>query len=207
MERAEALRKLKKLVGTDLHDLRAAHPDVTFEPENGKVNKGWAGHLVERYLGVPLNSSRAPNFGSWELKIIPLKYLKNGDLTFKETMAICMIDPVYVVQTPFRKSHVLDKLRKMVIVARVVGPDVSDPQIVHSATSTGLDGNPELHARVEADYEEVRECIKDSKRGFSSLTGRMGKLIQPRTKGSKNSQSRAFYARKEFLREVISLGS
>ena len=35
--------------------------------KDGKKNKGWAGYVIERYLGLPMNSSRAPNFGSWEL--------------------------------------------------------------------------------------------------------------------------------------------
>jgi len=85
---------------------------------NGKINKGWAGHVFERYLELPINSAQSPNFGSWELKSIPLKYKKNGELTFKETMAITMINPINVCQKTFEESHLLAKLRKAVVVAR-----------------------------------------------------------------------------------------
>ena len=89
MERAEAVKKLKKLVGKELHDLAKKYNVTVYK--NGKVNKGWAGHVFERYLELPINSAQSPNFGSWELKSIPLKKLKNGNLTIKETMAITSV--------------------------------------------------------------------------------------------------------------------
>ena len=103
MERKEAIEELKKLVGKELHELADEYSVTIYR--NGRVNKGWAGHVFERYLKLPLNSAQSPNFGSWELKSIPLKYKKNGKLTFKETMAITMIDPVNVCQKEFRDSH------------------------------------------------------------------------------------------------------
>ncbi len=210
MERAEALRKLQALKGCDLHELRRrAYPDVTFRTETGTINKGWAGHVIERYLGIQLNSSRAPNMGTWELKVVPLKYLKNGELRFKETMAITMIDAPYIRRTPFEQSHLLDKMRKAVVVARIVGQKPEDPQIVHSATATGLDDDPHLYRQVRRDYNLVRECIVDPGRGFDALQSTMGKYVQPRTKGAGGNapKTRAFYARKDFLARVIHLDS
>lgn len=134
MERQEALEKLKLLIGQDLHVL-AERYQVTVCADNGKVNKGWAGHVCERYLGLPLNSSRSPDFGSWELKSIPLKTLKNGQIAFKETMAITMIDQTEVINKPFEQSHLYAKLRKAICVARIVGNDYSKPSIVHSVTT------------------------------------------------------------------------
>lgn len=203
MERVEALERLKKLEGQDLHDL-AKKFQITVRTEAGNVNKGWAGHVCERYLGIPQNSSRSPNFGSWELKSIPLKYLNNGNLQFKETMAITMIDPYHVARTPFEVSHLLSKLRKAVCVARTVGATVDAPTFVHSVTTLDLTGD--LYDAVKADYELVRSCLNDPKRGFNALTGSMGVYIQPRTKGSGHgSTSRAFYARPCFLAKFITL--
>lgn len=203
MERQEALEKLKLLIGQDLHEL-AKQYQVTVLAPSGKVNKGWAGHVCERYLGLPLNSSRSSNFGSWELKSISLKFLKDGQLSFKETMAITMIDPWEVCHKPFEQSHLYAKLRKAVCVARIVGKDYSKPSIVHSVTTLDLEG--ELLEQVKKDYELIRECIRDRQRGFGKLTGSMGEYIQPRTKGSGHgSTSCAFYARKEFLRQFIEL--
>lgn len=203
MERLDAIKKLKELEGVDLHSL-AKQFEVTVLSANGKVNKGWAGHVCERFLGIPINSAQSPNFGSWELKSIPLKRLKNGKLQFKETMAITMIDPFYVARTSFEESHLLAKLKKAVCVVRIVGNDYSEPSYVHSVVM--LDLADELYAAVKTDYEIVQECINDPKRGFKALTGRMGVYIQPRTKGSGHgSTSRAFYARFKFLAKFIHL--
>ncbi len=203
MRREEALDKLNLLVGADVHDLAKRH-SVGVRYANGHVNKGWAGHAFERYLGLPLNSAQAPNFGSWELKVIPLKRKKSGALAFKETMAITMIDAPYVALTPFEDSHLLTKLHRAVIVARVVGETVDDPSIIHSISCLDLNPGCESYEIVKRDYEEIRACIRDPQRGFNSLSGHMGAYVQPRTKGpGRGSVSRAFYARKVFLERFI----
>jgi DNA mismatch repair protein MutH len=203
MERAEAIIRLQNLVGVDLHSLAAKY-EVTVIAQNGKTNKGWAGHVLERYLGLPINSAQSPNFGSWELKSIPLRRLPDGRLAFKETMAVTMIDPYHVLHTDFADSHLLAKLRKAVCVARIVGPTASSPTFLHAVVPMEL--SPEIYQAVRADYDLVRECLRDPKRGFATLTGRMGTYIQPRTKGrGHGSTSRAFYARKNFLALFIPL--
>lgn len=203
MKREEAITQLRQIIGEDLHKLAIKY-SVTVSTPKGNVNKGWAGHVCERYLGLPINSSQSPNFGSWELKTIPLKQLKSGKLTFKETMAITQIDDYNVAHTPFEGSHLLSKLKKIVIVARTVGNNYSEPSFIHSVT--GIDLTDELYRIVEQDYDEVRHCILDPKRGFAKLTGKMGKYIQPRTKGpGHGSTNRAFYARKDFLRLILDI--
>jgi len=196
MERSEAKARLKALKGQDLHAL-ATQYGITVCTPFGTVNKGWAGHVCERFLGLPLNSAQSPNFGSWELKSMPLKRLASGQLTFKETMDITMY---HVVHTPFADSHLL----AVIIVARIVGASYAKPTFVHSVTEIELVG--ELYKAVEADYELVRACLNDPQRGFSALTGKMGKYVQPRTKGAGHgSISRAFYARPSFLKQCIML--
>lgn len=202
MERKEAVLKLQQIVGKNLHEL-AIEFNITVH-KNGRINKGWAGHVCERYLELPINSSQSPNFGSWELKSIPIKTLKNGELAFKETMAITMIDPVNVCQKEFKDSHLLAKLKKAVVVARTVGGDIDDPSYIHSITELNLIG--ELYEQVEVDYNLVRNALLDPKLGFKSLTGKMGVYIQPRTKGTGHgSTTRAFYARTLFLKQFINL--
>lgn len=205
MERENAVEKLSRLEGKSLHELALEH-DVTIIGKDGKVNKGWAGHAFERYLGLPINSAQSPNFGSWELKVIPIKTLKNGKLQFKETMAVTMIDPYNVAKTPFEESHLLSKLRKAVVVSRTVGSNHSEPSFVHKVNTLDLGNNTELYDSVRSDYELVRSCLLDENRGFTALTGKMGLFIQPRTKGKGHgSISRAFYARPRFLAKFIEL--
>lgn len=200
MEREDAVEKLQLLVGKDLH-LLARQYGITVQTVSGTVNKGWAGHVCERYLGIPINSSQSPNFGSWELKSIPLKYLKNGALQFKETMAITMIDEYQVIRTPFEDSHLLAKLKKAVCVARIVGSSFREPTYIHSVNTIDLHGD--LYEAIKQDYELVQNSLKQ---GFPALTGSMGNYIQPRTKGAGHgSTSRAFYARPCFLAQFIKI--
>ncbi len=200
MERKEAIARLKTIVGQELHHI-AKQYNVTVN-KDGKVNKGWAGHIFERFLELPINSAQSPNFGSWELKSIPIKTLKNGKKVIKETMAITMIDPINVCQKDFADSHLLAKLKKVVLVARTVGQTVDDPSYIHSIIEFDLQG--ELYHKVKTDYDLIREILLDPKQGFDSLTGKMGVYIQPRTKGTGHgSKTRAFYARKKFLQAFI----
>lgn len=212
MERAEAITRLKQVVGRDLRAL-AEDSNVTVwtphvspgaaVPVGAKLNKGWAGHTIERFLGLPLNSSRAPNFGSWELKVIPLKRMRDGSLAIKETMAITMLDPIEVTAKRFEESHLYTKLRKTVVAARVVEGRSESQSLLHSVGAFDLD-DPDICRRVKADYELVRKTLRE--KGFDALTGAMGELVQPRTKGpGHGSTSRAFYARPVFVAHIIGL--
>ena len=141
MEREEAVKKIQNLIGKDLRKLADEYGITVFR--EGKKNKGWAGHVIERFLGLPLSSAQAPNFGSWELKMCSLKYLKNGSLTVKETMAITMIDPYNVANTEFENSHLLTKLRKAVIAARIWISKQEESSMLHSVVTFDI-GNSEI---------------------------------------------------------------
>ncbi len=200
MERVEAIQRLTTLVGQDLRQL-ADHHRVTVWSKENKKNKGWAGHTIERYLGLALNSSQSPDFGSWELKLVPLIAKRTGTLKVKETMAITMIDADDVKNKEFEESHLFKKLQKMVVVARVFESQADNRSLVHSVASFDLD-NPTIYEQVKADYNLVRKKIITQ--GFSSLSGTIGKLVQPRTKGpGHGSTSRAFYARTGFVAHIL----
>jgi DNA mismatch repair protein MutH len=199
MNRDEAVVKINEIVGKDLRILAKQYAVTVFK--DGKINKGWCGHVIERHLGLPINSAQSPNFGSWELKTISLKRLKNGQLKVKETMAITMIDPYNVERTEFKDSHLFAKMEKIVIAARIWESKLEKSSILYAVTKFDL-GSEDIYKQVKADYDLVRETIID--KGFSALTGKMGVYIQPRTKGpGHGSISRAFYARVPFLMKTI----
>jgi len=201
VERNEALLKLNLLIGTDLRPLADDLKITVWKTE--KLNKGWVGHTVERHLGLALNCSRSPNFGSWELKVIPLVQGIRSGLRVKETMAITMIDPVEVAAKSFEESHLFAKLQKIVVVARIFQDKKETSAVVYSVGGFDL-VDPETYEIVKADYDFVRAVIKDQ--GFQKLSGKMGNLIQPRTKGrGHGSTSRAFYARTRFVAKIIGL--
>lgn len=202
MERAEAKRRLMELVGEDLRPLADKY-GVTVRTEAGKLNKGWVGHVMERHLGIPINSSRAPNFGTWELKVIPLRHLKSGKLTVKETMAITMIDPVEVGDKAFEESHLFLKLQKILVAARIDDSEPGDHTILHSVSEFDLSDSV-IYEQVKADYDLIRDVIRTE--GFEGLRSQMGVLVQPRTKGAGHgSTSRAFYARTGFVKHIVGI--
>jgi DNA mismatch repair protein MutH len=201
MERKIAIVKMRELINKDLRKYADIYKVTVFK--DGKKNKGWAGHVLERHLGLPINSAQAPNFGSWELKTISLKKLRNGVITIKETMAITMIDDYNIIQTDFEKSHLLAKLQKIVMPARIWINQQETESILHGIYEFDID-KEEIFKQIKADYDLVRKTIIE--KGFSALTGKMGVYIQPRTKGpGHGSTSRAFYARTSFLKKIINL--
>ena len=137
------------------------------------------------------------------MKVVPLVKRQDGRIVMKETMAITMLDPVEVEQKSFEDSHVYGKLRKIVVLARLYSDRFETCSHVYSVGAFDLD-DPAIYSLVKADYDLIRKAIRTT--GFESLTGRMGKLVQPRTKGpGHGSVSRAFYARKEFVAHIIGL--
>ncbi len=200
MDRNEALRNLSNIEGEDLCQLAQVY-DIPIFKENGKKNKGWAGQVIERHLNLPINSLQEPNAGSWELKLISLKFLKDMKLTFKETMQVTMIKAENIINTEFEDSHLLSKLRRLVVGARIWESIQEQKSIFHSVKIFDLD-DPSIYNQVKEDYYLVKDTILTQ--GFSSLTGKMGVYIQPRTKGrGHGSITRAFYARKCFLKLIF----
>ena len=201
MNKEIAIRELKILEGQDLRKLADKYKITVFK--GGKPNKGWEGQTVERAIGLPLNSSQRPNAGSWELKLVSLKKKVDGTIVPKETMQITMINAQDVLGCPFEPSHLLSKLRSLVICGRIFVSKDEPQSILYKVGSFDLKG--ELYETVKDDYEEVRNTIRT--KGFQALTGHMGKLVQPRTKGpGHGSTSRAFYARKGFVAIILGLG-
>lgn len=98
-------------------------------------------------------------------------------------MAITMIDrwSFENTNTIFEQSHLLQKLRKIVVCARMFESKQDESSTLVRMSAFDLDNNRDDYDQVERDYEEVRNCIKT--RGFESLSGKMGVFIQPRTKG------------------------
>ena len=200
MERLEAIQRLRSLVGRDLVAVARRYGVTVWKSD--RKNKGWAGHAVERYLGLPINSAQTPDAGSWELKVVPLER-RYGVVSVKETMAITMIQQADVAYRTFQDSHLFAKLRRMVVVARMFESQREERSLCHQIAEFDL-GNQELFRQIEADYNEVRDVIRT--KGFAALTGHMGVLVQPRTKGpGHGSQSRAFYARKPLVARILGI--
>src|ERR1700704_2953552 len=115
--RKEAVRRINLLAGKDMRLMADEYGIPVWR--NGHENKGWAGLVIERYLGLPQNSRQAPDFGSWELKVVPLQRNAANTLRVKESMATPMLQRAEVLSSRFEDSHLYDKLRSMLVVGRV----------------------------------------------------------------------------------------
>lgn len=199
LNRKNIINNLRQYIGQDLYILAKQFGVTTFV--GGKQNKGWKGHVLEHLAGFGLSPSQEPNGGNFELKSVSF-YFSRGKLIPKETMAITMINPDLLIKQGFFESHCWNKLRSMVFckvmwhgknAARAELLDVSD---------FDFSEDDELVLEIKKDYDYIREkCINF---GFNSLTGKDGKWIQARTKGTGHgSTSRAFYARKELLIRIF----
>ncbi len=208
MEREEALLLLQSIRGADLVALAAKHGrKIFYETQlEGQIkrtlNKGWAGLTLEAYLGLPPNSRREPNGGSWELKQVSLKRNRDGLLTAKETMQITMLDKKHVLANPFEESHVLHKIGRFIVVAReyIDKMETSSPIAFVGAADISFQVEP-IYRQVEKDYEMIRGRLAQGE----ALHTISGELIQIRTKGQKNSNTYAFYATTRFVNILLGL--
>jgi DNA mismatch repair protein MutH len=201
LDRKEAVRRINLLAGKDLRPLADEYQIPVWK--NGHENKGWAGLVIERYLGLPQNSRQEPDFGAWELKVVPLRPAPDGTLRVKESMAITMLEPTEVLANEFENSHLYDKLRSMVVVSRIYENSEERHSMLHAAAEFDLD-NAKIRAQVKIDYETIREQIR--RHGIDAVTGDLGNLVQARTKGrGHGSTTRAFYARPKFVAHILNL--
>lgn len=205
LNREDAIVKLKELINQDLRPLASKFGITVFKDEENHKgrNKGWAGQVLERHLGLEISNVQAPNGGRWELKMVSLKTLKSGKITPKETMQVTMINPEQVRNTEFENSHLLNKLKEMIICARLYNDINETKSILVSVGKFDL-GNKELYEQIKKDYDLVKNALNT--KGFSALTGAMGVYVQPRTKGpGHGSISRAFYARPIFIKKMLNI--
>ncbi len=218
MERDEAIKLLNTIVNSDLVEIATQQGLQIFHEKEieGQIrrtlNKGWAGLALETFLGLPRNSRREPNAGSWELKQASLKLDKRtGKFKAKETIQITMFDWKHVVEHPFEDSHVLHKIGRMVIAARlwVDKNETRSPLVIVRSADISLE-NPEIYDGIKNDYEQVRKFVSEF--GYDALknkglqrAGIKCNLIEQRTKGQRDSSTRAWYVKKPLVNILLGI--
>lgn len=209
--RTTAIKNLKKYIEKDLRNLALQYGITTYE--TGKQNKGWKGLILERLAGLETNVSKAPNGLSYELKSVSFYKVKNK-LVPKETMAITMINKEDLKNHSFFESHCWAKLKSIVFCAVMWHGKNSNNGELLKVANLDFAEDDDLIKEIKSDYDFIRE--KFIKYGFENLTGKDGKWIQARTKGTgginprtgqKRPITRAFYARKELVKKIFEIAS
>lgn len=205
--RTIAIKNLKKYIGKDLIKLAVDLGVTTYQ--TGRQNKGWKGLVLERLAGLQNNVSKAPNGLSYELKSVSFHKVKDK-LVPKETMAITMINPEKLKKYDFFESHCWAKLKSLVFCAVMWHGQNSKRAELLKVTSLDFIEDDDLIKEIKADYDFIRNKLIN--KGFDNLTGKDGKWIQARTKGTgginpktgeRRPITRAFYARKKLVSKIF----
>jgi len=199
--RIKAISNLSKFIGQDLSELSKTYGITVFT--EGRQNKGWKGLTLEHLAGLSQSNIQAPNGLGFELKSTAFQK-KNDVWTPRETFAITMINPQKLIETPFFESHCWEKLKSLVYCAvSWYGKNNLKSELLKVQSFDFIESDS-LIDEIKDDYEFIRNKLKSY--GFDALTGADGKWIQARTKGpGHGSKSRAFYARKNLIKEIIKL--
>lgn len=163
-------------------------------------NKGLPGSFLEELLGIP-HTSNCLDCSDGELKVFPVKRLKNGTLVPKETIAVTMLSTEELRLHEFKASRCCKKLSKMLVVPYLRTGDVIrflTPRLIDSTATEYSD----VYAILETDYNEIRKGYLKG----DGLQSSVGTLLQNRTKGAGHgSTSRAFYLRLAFMKRCVPL--
>jgi DNA mismatch repair protein MutH len=207
----EALEKILELEGARLGDI--GDPDL--------VNKGIAGQIVEKKIGLNLSSDLL-DFEDGELK--SNKFL-NGKP--RETLAVTQVGHILSeieAGISWEKSKVLKKISSFIFLP--IHKDDSDPRnwVIGRATHFSRNQYPESYKKLEVDYVEVSRQINMVLKTAGQLHTFNGpnEYLQIRTKDAKDKYGKyhpvmynhralsnknyAFYLRPGFLNSVLNQG-
>lgn len=159
-------------------------------------NKGLPGLLLERLTGIP-QSSALLDCADGEVKMFPLKQLKNGTFVPKETIAVTMLNPKRLAEEEtFETSHCGAKLKRVLYI-----PYFREGNTLHIFPASNIKLTRTMRAALSADYKAIRDGFQAD----GTLTSSTGVYLQNRTKGAGRGapKTRAFYLRKEFIHRFI----
>ena len=207
---ADAIPLLKKACGKPFRELLAGHPADLI------TNKGHAGQLLERYIGLSLGNTLI-DFEDGELKTN--KTAANG--TPLETIAVTQISTVIDQLigkpcTPFRQSSVYKKLENLVVVPVVKEGDCGSWYLL-DVYQIDMRKDPVLFERFEHDYHTICHGLRERVEAGEFIGTTSGHYLQVRTKDSKpyhpirskiyqrsiSSKNYAFYLQKSFVRDIL----
>ena len=182
------LAHARALVGAQLGEI-AEGLGLPVPPGNVRT-KGWPGQILERELGVEAGGVRGPDFAALgvELKTVPV----DGDLSPRESTAVCQIDPVAIAADSWESSYVREKLRRVLFVALEVPPhDASvGARSVAAVRLWSPDVREERVLRDDFDLF-VRGYFRRGR--VADITGHLGQVMQVRPKGRNAADVRDGY--------------
>ena len=197
LSRHEAIEKLYPYFGKNLREI--AEDMGILSPHVIPQNKGWAGHTVEALLGKAPDNQQAPDFGDWELKVLPI--IHNSDstaLVIKSKLAITMFQAKHVYDCPFEDSHLFAKTQHMLLAIRIY-QDVQELESPLYALAS-YDLQTPIKEKVAEEYENIRWLLHNQ--GIMGLKNFKGQFLSLYTKG-KDTHLWSFYAQKHWVSHML----
>lgn len=182
-------------------------------PVNFKRHKGWAGQLIEAYLGASAGSKPEQDFKELgiELKTLPLSH----SLRPLETTYVCYAPLQDLVGVTWSNSSVRNKLQRVLWVPIQGERDISPKMRVIGSPILWQPSEQEL-LLLQQDWEELMDMITLGK--VEHITARIGQVLQIRPKAADGkaltqatgpngatilTRPRGFYLRKEFTQQIL----
>lgn len=128
-------------------------------------NKGGIGQYIEKnYFGIDNNSLQEPDFihVGMELKVTPLKKIKNGNLRAKERLVLTLINYENDYNLDFYSSHLYNKMKHILIVTYLYEKDEDSNNFKIIDTFEYKIPEEDLPTILE-DYEIVLNLISQGK--------------------------------------------
>jgi DNA mismatch repair protein MutH len=180
----EAINKIKEKLSNKIHNITI------------NKNKGNVGHFIEKSIGLTLNSE-CLDLQDGEVKAFPLKKNKKSDILVpKETIAITMTDKESLKKDDFNSSRLYKKIENIIFVPYL---RQNTKVLIFTPILIKLNDNKTLYDKCKQDYDNIQKCLNDT----NEIRSKVGEYIQSRTKGQKNSKTRAYYFKTQYIRECI----
>lgn len=210
-DEAELLSRARALAGFSLGQLAEAAGWIT--PPNLRTAKGWAGQLIEHYLGATAGSRQEQDFPHLgvELKTIPINDIGEP----LETTYVCIAPLLHLNGVHWQQSNVYNKLQRVLWMPldgrRQIPPGerIIGPALLWSPT-------PEQNFALQQDWEEITEKIVLGQ--IEQITARTGAVLQLRPKAADGraltaaigacgqliqTRPRGYYLKKEFTSHLL----
>lgn len=171
------------------------------------TNKGAPGLYLEERVGIP-TSSACLDCEDGEVKMFPIKQLKNNSYVPKESVAVTMLNTETLETQSFEESRCFRKLSRVLYVPYYRQNDIITylhPTIIDLASHE----HRHLFMQLKKDYDDIRSAfLQNEKTGLLYTlegTSKIGKYLQNRTKGAgKGSpKTRAYYLRPAFIKDNV----
>lgn len=214
------LNKATKLIGTKVGELVYFERDLGYKKnklqKSFNLNKGKVGQLVESYLGLKNNSSKKVDFKNLncELKVTPLKKLKNNEWVSKERLILNIINYEKDKNKGLKKSNFYKKTKKTLIIFYLHDyEDFNNSKFVNLGIWKPFENI--MSNQIKEDYKTIMDKVNSD--NAHNLSGKDTVYLEACTKGSTAASSfrnqefgpkakqRAFAFKNKYMNEVFKI--